>query len=179
MTSQPVMDSANQAVVVLTAPDGARAEIHRHGAHVTSWIPAGGVERLFLSRASAFGGDAAIRGGVPVCFPQFSGEGPLALKHGFARRMEWNWLKSETRREKAAALFSLHSSPASLALWPHAFLAELQVTVGGQQMEMVLTISNIDNKPLTFTGALHTYFLGSLGIAVMKPYMGGPYPNKR
>src|SRR5436305_1852990 len=74
--------------LILVAPDGARAEIYLHGAHVTSWIPAGDGERLFLSASSAFRPGAAIRGGVPVVFPQFSDRGPLP-KHGFARTSEW------------------------------------------------------------------------------------------
>jgi glucose-6-phosphate 1-epimerase len=31
----------------LTTPDGAEAEVYLHGAHVTSWRPAGGEEALF------------------------------------------------------------------------------------------------------------------------------------
>jgi len=38
---------------VLTALDGDRAEVYLHGAHVTSWVPAGGVERLFLAAGGA------------------------------------------------------------------------------------------------------------------------------
>src|SRR5688572_25010680 len=85
--------------IVVEAPDGARAELYLHGAHVTSWRPAGaGGERLFLSAASEFRTDAAIRGGVPVIFPQFAGRGPLP-KHGFARTAEWTLVGVE-RRER-------------------------------------------------------------------------------
>ena len=50
-------------IVTLRADDGATGEIYRHGAHVTSWRPAGEDEdRLYLSPRSEFGRSAAIRG---------------------------------------------------------------------------------------------------------------------
>ncbi|MES2106056.1 MAG: D-hexose-6-phosphate mutarotase, partial [Pseudomonadota bacterium] len=63
--------------LILRAQDGAQAGITAHGAHVCSWIPAAGKEQLFLSKTSEFRDGAAIRGGVPVIFPQFAGLGSL------------------------------------------------------------------------------------------------------
>ena len=69
-------------MVVVTAADGARFEAYLHGAHVTSWCAAGdGSDRLFLSSAARFEDGLAIRGGIPVCFPQFADQGPLPM-HG-------------------------------------------------------------------------------------------------
>ena len=45
------------------------AEMYLHGAHVTSWKPAGADEALFLSAQSRWQHGWAIRGGVPICFP--------------------------------------------------------------------------------------------------------------
>ena len=66
----------------------ARATVLPYGAHVTSWITADGDERLYLSGRTAYRAGAAIRGGVPVIFPQFSDVGPLP-RHGFARTRAW------------------------------------------------------------------------------------------
>ena len=66
---------------------GDRVVIARHGAQVLSWV-AGGRERLYLSPRSVMDGQAAIRGGIPVCFPQFNLRGTLP-KHGFARHLAW------------------------------------------------------------------------------------------
>src|SRR6185437_4754576 len=49
----------------------AHGEIYLHGAHVTSWRPAGSEEVLFLSSKSRWEEGQAIRGGIPVCFPWF------------------------------------------------------------------------------------------------------------
>ncbi len=68
--------------------DGDTASIVAHGAHVTSWRTANGVEQLYLSPRSAYHSGAAIRGGVPIIFPQFNMVGPLP-RHGFARTAPW------------------------------------------------------------------------------------------
>jgi glucose-6-phosphate 1-epimerase len=143
--------------VVLEAPDGARAEVYLHGAHVTSWTPAGeGGERLFLSAASAFRAGEAIRGGVPVIFPQFAARGPLP-RHGFARTAAWALAEVARAGHDVRATLRLADSDATRALWPHAFVAELTVSVGGRSLELALSVANRGAEPLAFTAALHTY----------------------
>ena len=165
MTS-PTHDSAARAPIVagagglpmvaLEAPDGARADVYLHGAHVTSWRPAAGDERLFLSGASEFRPGAAIRGGVPVIFPQFAGRGPLP-KHGFARTAEWTPVGAARTADDASVTLRLADSEATRALWPHAFVAELTVTVGGPTLRVALAVANAGDAPLDFTAALHSY----------------------
>jgi glucose-6-phosphate 1-epimerase len=142
--------------VVLNSPGNSCAEIYLHGAQVTSWKPAGGEEQLFLSRTSEFGPNASIRGGVPVIFPQFGKEGPLP-RHGFARRMEWTFVKAEEGPSGVTASFQFRDDQATRRIWPHAFLAGLTVTVGGQHMTLTLSITNMAHETFSFTGALHTY----------------------
>jgi glucose-6-phosphate 1-epimerase len=64
-------------------PQGDSVFVAEQGAQVLSW-QAGGRERLYLSPTSACDGTMAIRGGIPVCFPQFNQRGTLP-KHAFAR----------------------------------------------------------------------------------------------
>jgi len=141
----------------LTAPDGATAVIYADGAHVTSWRPAGGAEQLFLSPNSEFTPGRAIRGGVPLVFPQFSGEGPLP-KHGFARNRMWQLEQAGVMGDQAGALFSLTDDAESRALWPSRFRATCQVVIGGDTLAVTLGVSNTDVGPFGFTAALHTYF---------------------
>lgn len=140
----------------LSAPDGARAEICLQGAHVTSWVPDGGHERLFLSKVSEFRPGAPIRGGIPVVFPQFGTSGPLP-PHGFARRMPWELAEAQESEERASAVFRLRDSQESRDLWPHPFLAELAVSVGGKRLEVTFSVTNTGAEPFNFTAALHTY----------------------
>ena len=151
-------DARGLPLVVVRAPDGARAEAYLHGGHVTSWTPAGapGDERLFLSASAELRPGAAIRGGVPVVFPQFATMGPLP-KHGFARTTEWTLDAGELSADAAAATLILADSAATHALWPHAFALELTVTVGGPTLALRLDVVNPGDAAIEFTAALHTY----------------------
>lgn len=142
--------------VTLAAPDGAQAELYLYGAHVTSWRPADGEERLFLSERAAFRTGKAIRGGVPVCFPQFAEEGPL-LKHGFARLNVWKLVGTEQVGASTQATLQLEDSEATRAIWPHAFQATLTVTVDGSRLRLEFRVENTGATSFTFTAALHTY----------------------
>jgi glucose-6-phosphate 1-epimerase len=145
-------------VVTLRADDGAVAEVHRHGAHVTSWRPAGDREdRLYLSARSEFGGSAAIRGGIPVIFPQFAAEGPLP-RHGFARTSLWSLGGvGRTADGAAEADFMLRDSDATHAIWDARFKAVLSLSVVARRLAITLHVENVGDSPLSFTAALHTY----------------------
>lgn len=142
--------------VVLSLPCGDSLRVLLHGAQVVSWI-AGGRERLYLSPASSFDGRSAIRGGVPVCFPQFNQRGPLP-KHGFARNLSWQ--AGPLTQAAGACLrlaLQLQAGAASREFWPMAFEATLTLDLCPGSLTMTLAVRNADAVPLAFTGALHTY----------------------
>jgi glucose-6-phosphate 1-epimerase len=142
----------NLPKIVLATTDGARAEIYLHGAHVTSWVPVGGSEALFLSPKADFRPGQAIRGGVPVIFPQFGGLGQLPA-HGFARNLTWDLAESASDY----AILRLRENENGLKIWPHKFELEYTVRIGGNQLELSLKVNNTDSAPFEFTAALHTY----------------------
>lgn len=147
--------TANDAIQ-LTAPDGASATLSLQGGHLLSWKPAGAPEQLYLSARSEFVPGKAIRGGVPVCFPQFAERGSLP-KHGFARTLPWELVQQEQGKDDALAVLRLRDSDVTRAIWPHAFELELSVRVGGSSLDVELACENIGDAPLQFTAALHTY----------------------
>lgn len=140
----------------LTAPNGGSVIVLHHGAQIVSWIPANGEERLYLSEKSNFMQGAAIRGGIPVIFPQFGARGPLP-KHGFARLVEWELTASRSGDDFAVATFTLHANAFSRQIWPHDFEAEMTVAVSGDRLDVEFAVSNPGTTPLRFTCALHTY----------------------
>lgn len=139
----------------LALANGDSVRVLLHGAHVVSWI-AGGRERLYLSPCSRYDGQSAIRGGVPVCFPQFNMRGPLP-KHGFARNLPWQAGAVEHQPDGAQLTLRLCDSAATRGFWPQAFEATLTVELRPGGLQLTLGVRNTDPVPLVFTGALHTY----------------------
>lgn len=145
-----------QPAVELAAPDGARAMVLLHGGQLVSWTPAGAPERLYLSPRASFGPGVSVRGGVPIVFPQFAQFGPLP-RHGFARTREWTLAGQDAGSDDALAVLRLADDEATRALWPHAFVAELTLRVGGARLDVELAVENTGDDPLQFTAALHSY----------------------
>ena len=144
-----------QPAVRLALPGGDSCTVALHGAHVLSWTTADGVERLYLSPDARFDGQSPIRGGIPVCWPQFNMRGPLP-KHGFARTLPWTAEPQADDRRDTAVLV-LRDGAATRALWPHAFRARLTVTLAARSLRVALAIDNMGGEPWSFAAALHSY----------------------
>jgi glucose-6-phosphate 1-epimerase len=141
----------------LSHSSGANVEIYLQGAHVGSWRQADGDEVLFMSRESRLEPGVPIRGGIPVIFPQFSNRGSLP-QHGFARALPWEVAESGTDATGATfARLRQTDTEATRERWPHAFLAELVVTLD-HGLSTTLRITNTGDQAFTFTSALHTYY---------------------
>jgi glucose-6-phosphate 1-epimerase len=138
-------------------PSGDSVFVAQQGAQVLSWHAAG-AERLYLSPSSASDGHTAIRGGVPVCFPQFNQRGSLP-KHGFVRNMPWRLLEGDAQAsaQENTQVFELKANDATRAIWPVKFRALLTVDLQVHQLKISLRVENQGEQALTFTGALHTY----------------------
>jgi glucose-6-phosphate 1-epimerase len=155
------MDSAARDAdrVVLRTAAGDAASFSLHGAQLLSWLPAGAGEQIYLSPWSRPAPGVAVRGGTPVCWPQFSERGPLP-KHGFARTNRWQLLTPPTpptpQASEAQARFQLDSS-GSGGPWDRAFCLVLFARLGPGWLELQLQAANTGRTPWSFTAALHTY----------------------
>lgn len=159
------------------------ALIALHGAHLLSWVPTGQREVLWLSPDSP-PEPAAIRGGVPVCWPWFAKQGmpANALQHGPARVTPW----------QISAVHASSSDEVSLSLVPcaqadteanHAALApglqvSLQITLG-PTLSQTLHTRNLGTQTFQLTQALHSYFAVSHATQVgIEGLAGLPYLDK-
>lgn len=140
----------------LNGPKGSSAIVSKLGGQLLSWVTPDGREHLFLSEKAVFDGSVAVRGGVPVCFPQFSDQGNLP-KHGFVRTRPWSVTTERTGDDFALVTLDITDDAETRALWPHAFLAEITVMLEVDRVDIELCVTNTGGTPFDFTGALHTY----------------------
>ena len=118
-----------------------------------------GAERLFLSERAVFGGKAAIRGGVPICFPQFSGLGKLPKR--MASCATEAWVVGERGASGDAASVTLETCDDAAS--PHRVVARIspaptRASGAGPARHDPRRHQHGRRAPFNFTGALHTYF---------------------
>ena len=173
MTVVTMVKYGQLPAVRVTAPDGAQATVALFGGHLLSWRTADGKEHLFCSTRSALDGSKAIRGGVPVIFPQFNARGD-GQRHGFARTSQWRLDGSGSGSEdgRAWAEFALTQSDLAAPVaqaWPHAFELRLRVTLGGPALDLQCTVRNTGAHGFPFGVALHRYLVvGRLDAAAIE-----------
>lgn len=161
MTAIAMTTFGELPAIRITCPGGAEAIVTLYGAHLISWKTADGAQRLFCSAKSALDGSRAIRGGVPVIFPQFAERG-TGMRHGFARVSTWSLADSGTQQGAAFAVFTLTQAelaPEVMQAWPHRFELQLRVTVHGDTLALALEVRNTGSGAFAFSSALHSYFL--------------------
>ncbi|HEX2191303.1 MAG TPA: D-hexose-6-phosphate mutarotase [Longimicrobiaceae bacterium] len=165
--------------IEIAHPSGARAQVYLQGAHVARWTDPAGEELLFVSERAKFEPGTAIRGGIPVVFPQFADQGPLP-KHGFARTAAWERVEAGTAPDGAAfALLRLADDRATREPWPHPFRAVLRVALYAETLEVALRVANTGEGTMAFTCALHTYFrVGDVRRAAVEGLAGVRYLDK-
>lgn len=170
-------DRGGLSMLRLHGPGGASVDVCAQGAHVLSWRDASGHERLFLSPRAKFAPGAAIRGGVPVVFPQFSGRGVLP-KHGLVRGLPWRFEGATSDVTSARIVFVLVDDESTRAVWPHAFEARLEAVLGARSLAIGLHIRNTGGTAFAFTAALHSYLaVEDLADAQVHGLEGRPYED--
>ena len=175
-------------LLVIETPSGT-ARLHTSGAHLVSWVPTGGADVLWVSPRSAYTPGAAIRGGVPLCFPWFgphpSGTGPA---HGFARTSVWRLVEATDLPDDDAhpgggvavtlALTEQDVDPALTSVWPHPFEARVRLVVG-RELSLSLAVTNTGGATFAVSEALHTYLaVGDVRRAIVTGLDGATYVDK-
>ncbi len=137
-----------------------QAKVSLYGGQVLGWQPKGQQPIFWLSKSSSYQKNKAIRGGVPLCWPWFGAHhkdpSNKAGNHGFARQRNWLIDGITIKPSGVEITLTLHGENEH-GLWSSPF--ELTQTLCfGQHFKQTLTMLNLSEKPVEYTGALHSYF---------------------
>ncbi|KAB2610169.1 glucose-6-phosphate 1-epimerase [Pyrus ussuriensis x Pyrus communis] len=146
--------------IILTEPTGSSAEVLLYGGQVVSWKNERREELLFMSSRATWKPPKAIRGGIPVCFPQFGNLGSLE-QHGFAKNRLWSVDSNPsplapTNNQTSVDLI-LKSTEEDLKTWPRSFELRLRVSLNAGKLTLIPRVRNTDSKAFSFTFALINY----------------------
>lgn len=144
-------------VLNLVLDDKNQATIHLFGATLTSWIHEG-EEVILLSKKSLFDSKKAIRGGIPIVFPNFGPWDNGRPQHGFARIKNWS-IKEPVNKtdEQVTVSLRLKDDNETRKLWNFPFELEYVVTLTKDKLTTALGVSNTGMDAFDFTVLLHTY----------------------
>ncbi|XVF60220.1 hypothetical protein PTKIN_Ptkin08bG0027300 [Pterospermum kingtungense] len=155
-----VHDADGLPRIVLTEPTGSSAEVLLYGGQVVSWKNERREELLFMSTKTSWKPSKAIRGGIPVCFPQFGNLGSLE-QHGFAKNRMWSLDDDPSplppANHQSSVDLVLKSTEEDLKIWPRSFELRLRVTLSAGKLTLIPRVRNTDKKAFSFTFALCNY----------------------
>lgn len=153
------------------------------GAQLLAW-QVDGRERVYLSPNAVFDGKTAIRGGLPLCFPQFNQrviEGRCLPKHGFARTLRWETCDPAPLEANDEVELRLELSEANLtadlrAVWPFAFRAATSYRLTPGRLRCTFELTHRGQEALPFALALHTYLaVDDVSLVHIEGLEGRPY----
>nr|XP_043614996.1 putative glucose-6-phosphate 1-epimerase [Erigeron canadensis] len=147
--------------IILHEPTGSTVEVMLYGAQVISWKNERREELLFMSNKAVWKPPKPVRGGIPICFPQFANFGTLE-QHGFARNRLWllddDPSPLSPANNQSSADLLLKSTEEDLKTWPYRFELRLRICVSAGKLTLIPRVRNVDTKAFSFTLALRNYF---------------------
>lgn len=133
-----------------------RAVVALNGAHVMSWVPAGGRDVLWMSPLSQTIDGRPIRGGIPLCAPWFGPGAEGTPLHGWARISDWSVEAIERGADGVTRLVLVLPAAPDADPVPD-FDLRLVVELGAS-LRLDFTAVNRADAARRFELAFHTYF---------------------
>jgi len=175
-----IVDGRGGLPCVQVSSPRASGEIYLHGAHVTSWKPVGNEEVLYLSSKSKWQDGAAIRGGVPVCFPWFSAraDDPRSPAHGLVRTKSWQLEGITHADHDVTVALSTSADDATRKTWFGDYHLLFCATFG-EQLRLEIIATNRGTSSFRFEEALHSYFrVANIAGAKLRGLNGAGFIDK-
>jgi glucose-6-phosphate 1-epimerase len=149
------------------------AEICLQGAQLTKFIPTNKPELIWLSSTAEYNVAQGLRGGIPICWPWFGSlaKNPANIQqqvsnsrfnyetsaHGFVRTLEWSLTEYSESKQGAELVLTIQQSAETLKIWPFEFNLSCRFILT-DTLEIRLETTNLSDKVMHFSQALHSYF---------------------
>mmetsp|Transcript_27693 Transcript_27693/g.41204 ORF Transcript_27693/g.41204 Transcript_27693/m.41204 type:complete len:299 (-) Transcript_27693:209-1105(-) len=162
---------------IVHTKSGAKAAVHPYGATVTSYQTSSGREMLFVSSTAILDGTKAIRGGIPLVFPQFGQPDTSMPQHGFLRNNTWKVGDSYDNEDAAGCDFTLALSDVVNSRGGKWNIGDtvldcfvtLSVKVEPESLTTTLKVKNTGGtSEFDFQTLFHTYYKVNGGAALDK-----------
>lgn len=145
------------------------------GATILSWI-VDGHEKIFCSKKAVMDGTKAIRGGIPICFPNFGPWTTGRPQHGFARNSK-DWKvhhepKVNVNTGDVELVLELKDTDETRKVWDKKFTFTYKIILKEKTLDLKVNVKNEGEDEFDMTFCFHTYFttsdLPSVGITDLK-----------
>lgn len=155
-------------ITLVHTKSGGQCTIYSFGAHLTSYKTSQGKELLFLSRDAILDGSKAIRGGIPLCFPQFGQPDKSMPQHGFLRNNYWKEVEGSRFDDDEYASISMELALADVVharggKWDNNTTLDAKCTytviINGEGFTTTIEMNNLGTESFDFQVLLHNYFL--------------------
>lgn len=132
-----------------------QARISLEGAHLISCVPTGENPLLWMSPTDPQEPGTPLRGGIPICWPWFSGERP-GPAHGIARTSQWVLTETTSAPHQLRLVLELPEESIARQLSDEKWQLRVEFLLG-QTLSVSLTTTNINDRPQPLSQALHSY----------------------
>lgn len=148
----------------------ASAVVSLYGGQLLSYQSKPAIEHIWLSELANWHNGAAIRGGVPICWPWFGPANSTVTQstpsqqalpnHGLVRNRLWQCRKRQSNAKAVSVTLAIEVANIPAPLWPNSaqvfkpVTLTLTVTLTASQLSMQLECDTL----LYQQAALHSYF---------------------
>jgi len=154
--------------IIQVESHGASFSITTFGGHLLSYKPPQSDDILWVSSCAKTDMSKSIRGGVPVCFPQFGRVHDKASpQHGWARVQNWTLVDQTSNSVTMTLSSSSNQKPGrpDCGMWPAdpscPYTAHLTLTVSLTSLgvlEYVMKVKNSGSVTMPYQLLFHNYF---------------------
>lgn len=152
-----VDESGPTRILKLKTAGGAECEIYLFGATVTKFKTASGKDLIWLSSTAKLDGSKAIRGGIPLVFPQFGQPIKEMAQHGFARNNLWEFKSEKSSDTCVSVCLSLDNTVATHEAWAFPYKLEFDIVLEDFKLTTTYRVINTGPEPFKFQSLQHTY----------------------